>query len=148
MKFIVPGLLLIVLLFGFTTFPVFGADSTKVLLGSWSGKAMAPDGGPPSGDIQVTFVKGENGELKGKLLVKAAGGLQYSGEVSNVKMNKKIVSATVTFKLGENPLEAVVSGPLKGKIIEGNFSVTSSKGEKIGEGTFAITKDVSVAKKK
>ena len=121
------------------------ADDTKVLLGSWSGKATAPDGGPPSGNIQITFARGENGVLRGKIMVKAEGGLEYSGEVSEVKLERRIVSAKAVFKLGESPVEADVSGPLKGRKIEGTFFVIS-KGEKIGEGTFSITKDAPAGK--
>ena len=119
----------------------WAADNTKVLIGSWSGKATAPDGGPPSGNIQITFVRGEDGVLKGKIRVKAEGGLEYAGDVSDIKFEKRIVSAKAVFKLGESPLEASVTGPMKGKTIEGNFLVIS-KGEKIGQGTFSITKDV------
>jgi hypothetical protein len=121
-----------------------GAESTKFLLGSWSGRATAADGGPPSGNIQVTFAKGEDGNLKGKILVKGEGGLQYSGDLSEITVKKKVVSAKATFKLGENPLVAAVTGPLKRNTIEGTFLVTS-KGEKIGEGTFSITKDSAVS---
>lgn len=116
-----------------------GADNPRPLIGSWTGRATAPDGGPPSGDIELTISRGENKALKGKLLVKAQGGLQYSGEVSNIALEKKIFSATAVFKLGENPIEANVKGPLKGTAIQGNFTVIS-KGEKIGEGTFNIQK--------
>ncbi len=123
------------------------ADNTKILIGSWSGKATAPDGGPPSGNIEVDFTRGEDGVLKGKILVKAEGGLQYSGEVSDITFEKRIVSAKAIFKLGENPLEANVSGPLKGKTIQGSFYVVS-KGERIGEGTFSITKNAPVPAKK
>ena len=131
----------LVLLVAFAVADVCASDSTKILIGSWSGKATAPDGGPPSGDIQVTFVRGEDGVLKGKIRVKAEGGLEYGGDVSDIKFENRIVSAKAIFKLGESPLEASVSGPMKGKKIEGNFLVIS-KGEKIGQGTFSITKDV------
>ncbi len=124
-----------------------GAESTKVLIGSWSGKATGAGGGPPSGDIQVTFAKGEGGSLKGKIFVKGEGGLQYSGEMSDITFKKKVVSAKATFKLGENPLVATVTGPLKRNTIDGTFLVTS-KGEKIGEGTFSITKDSPVTRAK
>lgn len=114
--------------------PAVAADIPKALLGSWTGKAAGPDGGPPSGDIEVTFSKDG-----GKIVVKAAGGVQYSGQVSNIMVRKKIFSATATFKLGENPTEINVTGPFNGKTIGGTF-VVLAKGEKIGEGTFSITK--------
>ena len=110
------------------------ADNPKALLGSWTGRATGPDGGPPSGDIEVTLTK-----ETGKITVRAAGGVEYSGQVSNVMLRKKIFSATATFKLGESPTEINVTGPFKGKTIEGTF-VVLAKGEKIGEGTFSITK--------
>jgi hypothetical protein len=37
-------------------------------------------------------------------------------------------------------LEVLVSGPLKGKTIQGTF-VVSAKGQTLGEGTFSIAKD-------
>ena len=121
-----------------------GAESTKFLLGSWSGKATGAGGGPPSGDIQITFARGHGGNLKGKILVKGEGGLQYSGDLSDITLKKKVVSAKATLNLGENPLVATVTGPLQRNTIEGTFLVTS-KGEKIGEGTFSITKDSAVS---
>ena len=123
---------------------ISAAESTKFLIGSWSGKAAGAGGGPPSGDIQVTFAKGQDGNLKGNILVKGEGGLQYSGEMSEITVKKRVVSAKATFKLGENPLVATITGPLKRNSIEGTFLVTS-KGEKIGEGTFSITKDSAVS---
>jgi hypothetical protein len=116
------------------------SESTKILLGSWSGKATGPQGGPPTGNIMLLIEKASGG-LEGTLTVTAAGGAKYSGQVSNISLKKKIFSATAVFKLGENPLEAAVSGPLKGRSIEGTFSVTS-KGQKVGDGTFSVTKDV------
>jgi hypothetical protein len=116
------------------------AESTKVLLGSWNGRATGPQGGPPTGDIAVTFEKDPAVGIKGKIIVKAQGGVQYSGQISNVTLKNRIFSAAAVFKLGENPLEANVAGPLKGKTIEGKFSVVS-KGQKMGEGTFSITKE-------
>jgi hypothetical protein len=115
------------------------ADNTKVLIGSWSGKATGPQGGPPTGDITVTIEKDPAG-LKGTIVVKGSGTLQYSGQVSRIALTRGVFSATAVFKLGENPLEVEVTGPLKGKKIEGTFSVLT-KGQKMGEGTFAITKD-------
>jgi len=115
------------------------AESTKVLLGVWIGKATGPQGGPPTGDITVTFER--NGSiLKGRIVVKGSGGGEYSGQVSNIELNDKIFSAVAVFKLGENPLEIHVTGPLKGKTIDGTFSVTS-KGQKMGDGTFVISKN-------
>ena len=119
---------------------LIGADDTKILLGVWSGKATGPEGAPPTGDITVTFSRDETRALKGKIVIKAPGGLQYSGEISDISVQKKVFSGTAIFKLGENPLEAVVTGPLKGKTIQGTFSMMS-KGAKIGEGTFSITKE-------
>src|SRR5438876_12267670 len=68
-----------------------GAESTKVLIGSWSGKATGAGGGPPSGDIQVTFAKGEGGSLKGKISGKGEGGLNYSGKMSTITVRKRLV---------------------------------------------------------
>jgi hypothetical protein len=116
------------------------ADETKILLGVWAGKATGPDGAPPTGDITVTFSRDETRTLKGKIVIKAPGGLQYSGEISDITVQKKVFSGTAVFKLGENPLQAVVTGPLKGTTIQGTFSMMA-KGEKIGEGTFNITKE-------
>jgi len=115
------------------------AESTKILLGSWSGKATGPQGGPPTGNIVVTFAQGTSG-LSGSIVVKAPGGGQYSGQVSKISLKNRVLSATATFKLGENPLEVLVSGPLKGKTIQGTF-VVSAKGQTLGEGTFSIAKD-------
>jgi hypothetical protein len=116
----------------------YSADSTKVLAGVWIGKATGPQGGPPTGALTVTFEKSGPG-LKGTIVVKGSGGGEYSGQVSNIELKDKIFSALAVFKLGENPLEIRVSGPLKSKSIEGTFSVMS-KGQKMGDGTFAITK--------
>jgi len=135
----VAGLLIILVAF-VSTGNSAPAESTRVLLGSWNGRATGPQGGPPTGDITVTFEKDPAAGIKGKIVVKAQGGVQYSGQVSNVMLKNRIVSATAVFKLGENPLEANVTGPLKGKTIEGSFSVVS-KGQKMGEGTFSITKE-------
>ncbi len=122
----------------------FPADNTKVLLGTWSGKATGPQGGPPTGDIVVNIEKAPAG-MKGTITVKAPGGAQYSGQVGNIALKGQIFSATAIFKLGENPLEAQVSGPLKGKTITGNF-VVLSKGQKMGDGTFTITKNPATPK--
>jgi hypothetical protein len=119
---------------------LIAADETKILLGVWTGKATGPEGAPPTGDITVTFSRDETRALKGKIVIKAPGGLQYSGEISDITVKKKVFSGTAVFKLGENPLQAIVTGPLKGKIIQGTFSMMA-KGEKIGEGTFSITKE-------
>lgn len=121
------------------------AESTRILLGSWNGRATGPQGGPPTGDITVTFEKDPAVGIKGKILVKAQGGVQYSGQVSNVTLKNKIFSATAVFMLGENPLEAEVTGPLKANTIAGSFLV-SSKGQKIGEGTFSIAKEAPAKK--
>ncbi|HYK88754.1 MAG TPA: hypothetical protein VE398_08290, partial [Acidobacteriota bacterium] len=59
----------------------------------------------------------------------------------------RIFSATVVFKFGETPLEAKVNGPVRGRTIEGTFSV-NSKGQKMGEGTFSITKEPTAKAKK
>jgi hypothetical protein len=114
------------------------ADSTKVLAGVWVGKATGPQGGPPTGAITVTFEK-SGPRLTGTIVVKGSGGGEYSGQVSNIELKDKIFSAVAVFKFGENPLEIRVSGPLKGKSIEGTFSVLS-RGQTMGDGTFAITK--------
>ncbi len=114
------------------------ADNPRVLLGVWNGKATGPKGGPPTGDIVVTFEK-DGPAIKGRIVVKGAGGGEYSGQVSEVQLKNKVFSALAVFKFGENPLEVRVTGPLKGRSIEGTFSVTS-KSQKMGDGTFAITK--------
>ncbi len=114
------------------------AQNPRVLLGVWNGKATGPKGGPPTGAITVTFEK-DGADIKGKIVVKGAGGGEYSGQVSEVQLKKRVFSALAVFKFGENPLEVRVSGPLKGRSIEGTFSVVS-KGQKMGDGTFAITK--------
>lgn len=115
------------------------ADNPRVLLGAWSGKATGPQGGPPTGDLHIVFQK-SGAAIKGAVTVKGAGNLQYSGELSEVTLKGGIFSANAVFKLGETPLQAVVTGPLKGKTIQGTFTVLS-KGQKMGEGTFSITKD-------
>lgn len=122
------------------------ADNTKVLVGSWSGKATGPQGGPPTGDIVLTIQKVPSG-MKGTITVKAPGGAQYSGEVGNIVFKDRIFSATATFKLGENLLEAQVSGPMKGKTITGSFTVVS-KGQKMGDGTFTVKKGPAPPKSK
>jgi hypothetical protein len=127
-----------VALLAVAAFTVNAADNPKVLIGSWSGRATGPQGGPPTGDITVTFERDPAG-LKGTIVVKGAGTLQYSGQVSKITLHKGVFSGTAIFKLGENPLEVEVTGPLKGKKIEGTFSVMA-KGQKMGDGTFAITK--------
>ncbi len=114
------------------------ADNPRVLLGVWSGKASGPKGGPPTGGITVTFEKDGPG-IKGKIAVKGSGGGEYSGQVSEVQLKNKVFTALAVFKFGESPLEVRVTGPLKGRSIEGTFTVTS-KGQKMGDGTFAITK--------
>ena len=124
-----------------------GADSTesaRVLLGTWSGKANGPDGGPPTGDITVTFSRGEKNQLKGKIQVKTPNGVEYSGEVSEIALLKRVFSANVTFKLGETPTVAAVTGPLAGRKISGTFSVTTN-GQKMGDGTFSVTKEPATA---
>ncbi len=115
------------------------ADARRVLLGSWIGKATGPQGGPPTGDITVTFEKAPAAGIRGTILVKAPGGAQYSGQISNITLKNKLFTATATFKFGESPLEANVSGPLKGITIAGTFAV-NTKDQKMGEGTFSITK--------
>jgi hypothetical protein len=139
-------LLLLVLASASPISELVAADETKILLGVWAGKATGPDGAPPTGDITVTFSRDETRALKGKIVIKAAGGLQYSGEISDITVRKKVFSGTAVFKLGENPLQALVTGPIKGKTIQGTFSIMA-KGEKIGEGTFNITKEPVKAEK-
>ena len=114
------------------------ADNPRPLIGTWTGRATGPQGGPPTGDITVVFEK-EGAGLKGSITVNAAGGVQYSGKVSEIELRDKVLTAKVAFQLGESLLEAVVTGPLKGKTIAGTFTV-SAKGQKLGEGTFSITK--------
>ncbi len=114
------------------------AESTRILIGSWKGKASGP-GGPPTGDIAVTFEKDPVTGIKGTILVRSEGGIQYRGQVYDVTLKNKLFSATAVFKLGEILLEVKVTGPLKGRTIDGSFSVMS-KGQKMGEGTFSITK--------
>ncbi len=120
----------------------FGAaaagDNTRFLVGTWTGKATGPQGGPPTGDIEVTFERAGKG-VSGRIVVKGSGGGQYSGVMSDIALKKGQFSATAVFKLGENPLEIQVSGPLKGRTIAGGFTVTA-KGQKMGDGTFTITK--------
>ncbi len=136
------------ILFGIVLIPAaMAADSTRILLGSWSGRATGPQGGPPTGDITVVFERDPAAGISGKIFVKAQGGVQYSGMVSNIVLKNGIFTATAVFKLGENALEANVKGPLKGRTIEGGFSVTA-KGQKMGEGTFTIAKEVSAKKAK
>ena len=114
------------------------ADNPKVLLGSWSGKAAGPQGAPPTGDITVVFEK-DGAELKGTFIVLAPSGRQFSGKIGKAELKSKVLTATAVFQLGETPLEVEVSGPLKGKTIAGTFTV-SAKGQKMGDGTFSITK--------
>jgi hypothetical protein len=118
--------------------PVCAADNPRALLGTWIGKASGPQGAPPTGDLTVTF-KAQGSEIGGRMVVKGQGGNEYSGDVSGVSLRKGIFSGTATLKLGENPLTVEVSGPLKGKMIEGTFTVTL-KGQKMGDGTFSIKK--------
>jgi hypothetical protein len=132
-------------LLGITVFGYPAADSSKILLGTWIGRAAGPQGGPPTGDITVIFSKA-GAELKGSIQVLAPGGAQYSGEVSNIEVKKGIFSATAAFKFGENPLLAEVTGPVKGKAIAGTFAVLV-KGQKMGDGTFSITKQAQAAPK-
>jgi hypothetical protein len=136
---------MLVILTGFVLSAASAAESTRVLLGSWNGRATGPQGGPPTGDITVVFEKDPAAGVKGKILVKSQGGVQYSGQISNVTLKNKVFSATAVFKLGENPLEVEVTGPLKANTITGSFSV-SSKGQKIGEGTFSIVKELPAKK--
>jgi hypothetical protein len=121
---------------GFAAAP---AENTKPLIGSWSGKATGPQGGPPTGDITVIFER-EGSGTRGKIVVKGAGGGAYSGQISEIQLKNRLFSALAVFKFGENPLEVRVSGPLKGRAISGSFSVVS-KGQILGDGTFDITKD-------
>jgi hypothetical protein len=125
---------------------LLAADDTNILLGVWAGKATGPEGAPPTGDITVTFARDETRAVKGTIVIKAPGGLQYSGEISDVTVQKKVFSGTATFKLGETLLQAVITGPLKGKTIDGTFALMSN-GQKIGEGTFTIAKEPAKAGK-
>lgn len=122
------------------------ADNPRPLVGTWSGRASGPQGGPPTGDLIVTLQSAPGRTVKGTIAVRGQGGVEYSGTITEGKLEKGQFSATAVFKLGENPLEVSVTGPLKGKEIEGTFTV-SAKGQKMGDGTFAISK-VAPAKKK
>jgi hypothetical protein len=137
---------LLLLMTGGSGAGLLAVDDTKVLLGVWAGKASGPEGAPPTGDITVTFARDETRTLKGKIVIKAPGGLEYSGEITDVTFQKNVFSGTATFKLGENPLQATVTGPLKGKTIDGTFSIMA-QGQKIGQGTFSITKEPAPAGK-
>lgn len=119
-------------------------ETIRLLVGTWSGKATGPDGGPPTGDIVVTFSRAPKSGLTGKIVVKTSGGVEYSGVVSNIAVVKKVLSALVTFKLGEAPTEAAVNGPVAGRAIAGTFTVTTN-GQKIGDGTFSIKKESAAA---
>ena len=121
------------------------ADNPRSLVGNWSGKATGPQGTPPTGDILLVISRGAK-SLEGKISVKGSGGGEYSGEVSDIRLEKGIFSATALFKLGELPLEIQVTGPVKGKSIEGTFTALS-RGKKIGEGTFAVTRQPAARKK-
>jgi len=138
MKMALCGLAVIVI-FGAAGTGLAAADDAKVLLGTWNGKAAGPDGGPPTGEIRVVFESGAEGEIAGKFIVKAGENFEYAGEVGKISLEKGMFAATAVFKLGENPLEVPITGPLKGRAIEGTFTVFS-KGQKLGEGTFQITK--------
>lgn len=118
--------------------PAVSADNLKSLTGYWAGKATGPQGGPPTGDLDIVFEKSGSG-LKGTVMVKGPGGLQYSGELSAISLKDGVFSATVSFKLGETPLAAQVRGPLAGKTIAGTFTVVSN-GATMGDGTFSISK--------
>ncbi len=114
------------------------ADNPRVLLGAWYGRATGPKGGPPTGALIVTFEKAGAG-IGGRITVKGGGGGEYSGTLSDVQLKNRVFSALAVFKFGENPLEVHVTGPLRRKSIAGTFSVVS-KGQKMGDGTFSITK--------
>ncbi len=120
------------------------ADDSSLLIGTWKGKATGPEGGPPSGDIVVAFERDQAGAVRGKMVVTAPGGIQYSGELDRIKLEKMVFSAWLVFKFGEAPLEVDIRGPLKGKTISGTFSV-SSQGQKIGDGEFSITREGGAA---
>lgn len=122
------------------------ADNPRPLIGTWSGRATGPQGGPPTGDLTVTLEAASGRMVKGTIAVSGQGGMEYSGTITEGKLDKGVFSATVVFKLGENPLEILVTGPLKGKKIAGTFTV-SAKGQKMGDGTFAISKLAPVKKK-
>lgn len=116
------------------------AQSSQALLGSWNGTASGPDGSPPTGAIRVTFEQKEGEPLKGKFAVKASEKLEYGGEVERISLKDQVMTAVAIFKLGENPLEVHITGPLKGNRIQGTFSVFA-KGQKLGEGTFEIARE-------
>jgi hypothetical protein len=114
------------------------ADNPRTLVGTWVGKASGPQGAPPTGDLTVTL-EAKGHVISGRMAVKGPSGVEYSGTVSGVALRQGVFTGTATLKLGENPLTVEVTGPLKGKVIEGTFTV-SMKGQKMGDGTFSIKK--------
>ena len=136
-RVIVRSALLVI--FSISTLQVF-ADDPAALLGSWSGRAAGPEGGPPTGDIVLEFSRDENQALTGTVTVVAEGGVRYSGTLSQIQLEDRILTATATFQLGpEFVLEVVVKGPLEGASIKGTF-VVASQGQTMGDGTFEIEK--------
>ncbi len=115
------------------------ADATRSLVGTWVGKATGPQGGPPTGELTIKFEKTSSG-VSGTALVKGAGELHYSGTLSSIALKNHLFTAVATFKLGETPLEVRISGPMKARTIAGTFTVYS-KGQKMGDGTFSVTKE-------
>jgi len=120
-------------------FAVAAADDPKALFGTWSGRASGPEGGPPTGEIEITIDMGPVNVPVGKITVKGPDGGSYSGSLEKILLEKNVLTATAVFKLGESALEAQVSGPLKSGTIKGTFTV-ASRGEVIGEGTFSIAR--------
>jgi len=131
----VPAAILAVLL------PVIPAraDNPRVLIGTWAGKATGPGGGPPTGEIVITFSRGKEGKLEGTIAVRAPGGSEYTGQMEKITLVERTLTALAVFKLGETPIEVHITGPLKDSAIQGTFTA-SSKGQELGEGTFSITK--------
>lgn len=115
------------------------ADNPRVLIGTWAGKATGPGGGPPTGEIEVTFSRGKTGQLEGTIAVRAPGGSEYTGQMEKITLVERTLNVLAIFKLGETPIEVRITGPLKGTAIQGTFTATS-KGQELGQGVFSITK--------
>jgi hypothetical protein len=115
------------------------ADNPRVLLGTWEGKATGPGGGPPTGEIAITFSRGKDGQVEGTIAVRGPGGSEYTGRMEKITLVERTLNALAVFKLGETPIEVQITGPLKGSAIQGTFTA-STKGQELGQGTFSITK--------
>lgn len=118
------------------------SQESDVLIGTWTGKATGPQGGPPTGDIAVTFEKSEGDGLTGTIVVIAPGGFQYSGKMDQIAVENNELMARAVFVLGENSLQAEIRGPIEKGRIEGGFTV-SMQGETLGNGEFVLVKKSS-----